>query len=250
MCINYFKKYSSKELLNMNPIDVYKIILNGRFNKRFPSGYWEDDNATNKAIGIIKWLLEKHLNLSRTEILEQVSAKFFINFKLRGMIATLFNDSPIEAVMNCYPNEFKVWEFNKVSSNYWTLETAIEATRWLIEEKYKFSLEDVKTRCSCEFFIENNLGGMLRIVFGGSNTLAIMNTYPGKFKPWELSQCPRGFWTNETGVLATKWLVEEKLKVDYFQVKLSDFRDNGLDGMLRSLYGSCYKTALKSAYPS
>lgn len=249
MDIDYSKKYSSEELFDMNPIDVYKIILNGNHNKRFPSGFWEDDDALNKASSIIRWLLESYLNLSRDEILEKVSTKFFIKYKLRGMVATLFNDSPIDAVMYSYPSEFKVWEFNKVPLNYWNLQNAIEASRWLIEDKHNFTLEDVRIRCTCAFFIENNLGGMLKTVFNGSNVLAIMSLYPGKFKPWELLQCPRGFWTKKTGIAATKWLVEERLKVNCYDVNLSDFRNNGLDGMLRCLYGSCYKTALKTAYP-
>ena len=94
-------------------------------------------------------------------------------------------------------------------------------------------------------FKENNLGGMLHTVFGSSNTLAVMTCYPNRFKSWELPQCSRGYWTKESGICATKWLVEEVLKVDVgtYEIKRSDFTDNNLSGMLRSFYNNDFRRA-------
>lgn len=238
----------------MDPISTYKIILYGKFNKNFPNGFWDSKEGKENAINIIKWLMDEKLKLSRDGIIENTSIKFFVNYKLRGMLMLLFNDSPIEAVMECYPSEFKVCEFKRVPNKYWNKETAIESVKWLIEEKFKFTGDEIKTKCSYKFFKSNNLGGMIDIVFNGSSSNAIMSSYPNRFKEWELVNCPKSFWNLDNGIKATKWLIEEKLKLDpktdLSFVRRKDFIDNGLDGMLCILYGKSFKKALNYAYPN
>ena len=74
------------------------------------------------------------------------------------------------------------------------METAREATIWLIEEKLKWSDDDIKEKLSANIFEKNSLGGMLAILFNDNSYFAIENAYPGKFKPWELSGTPKYFW--------------------------------------------------------
>ena len=65
--------------------------------------------------------------------------------------------------------------------SYWTKETAVEATIWLIEEKLKCSEEDNVKKLSQKTFYDNGLRGMLTQVFVNSPYAAINNAYPGKY---------------------------------------------------------------------
>ena len=156
------------------------------------------------------------------------------------MLFILFNNSPYFAIENAYPGKFKPWEFSKVPNNFWNLKTASEATIWLIEEKLKWSDEDVRRNLSQNTFKENSLRGMLDVLFNGSPYLAIENAYPGKFKPWEFTQVPNHFWNLKTAKEVTIWLIEEKLKWSDEDVKqklsLNTFKQYSLTGMLNYLF--------------
>ena len=61
---------------------------------------------------------------------------------------------------------------------------------------------------------------MIMKCFGNSPYEAINNAYPNKYKEWEFSFVPRGFWNDkENGIKATKWLIEEKLKLNDKELK-------------------------------
>lgn len=253
MFINYCKKYKSDELNLMDPVTVYKIVLNSKYNKRFPNKYWENENSLKNSIKIIKWLLEDKLKLTRVEILDKVCMEFFASNGLRGMLCKVFNNSPSLAIMYSYPGEFKPWEFKETPRNFWNLERGIEATKWLLEDKLNFSEKDIKEKCSFELFSNNGLGGMLRVVFNGSNVDAIMNSYPNRFLPWEINRVPKNFWSKETALEATRWLIEERLKFTEKDIKekldSKVFMDNGLWGMLSQVYGGSPFKAVDALYP-
>ena len=136
--------------------------------------------------------------------------------------------------------------------SYWTKETAVEATIWLIEEKLKWSEEDVVKKLSQKIFYDNGLRGMLR-VFDGSPYAAINSAYPDKYKPWQFPNVPLSYWNNETAAEATKWLIEEKLKwsEDTLLENLSAriFIKNGLRGMLNAVFANSPYAAINNAYP-
>ena len=93
---------------------------------------------------------------------------------------------------------------------------------------------------------------MLKKCYNGSPYQAINTAYPNKFKEWEFSIVPRNFWTKEKGIEATRWLIEEKLKLsdEELKEKLSSklFKHNGLSGMLQACFNNSYKKALQEAY--
>ncbi len=66
--------------------------------------------------------------------------------------------------------------------SYWTIDTGIEATKWLIEEKLCFnSSKDILDNINTNIFRENGLGGCLRTCFNDSPIDAIIYAYPDKF---------------------------------------------------------------------
>lgn len=62
-----------------------------------------------------------------------------------------------------------------------------------------------------------------------------------------------GYWTKENRIMATKWLIEEKLKIEpkeaLDKIKFDDFKNNRLSGMLWSKLNGSYLLAIKEAYP-
>ena len=211
------------------------------------NSFWNLKTAKEATI----WLIEEKLKWNDDDIKEKLSANTFIKNSLTSIIS-LFNGSPYLAIENAYPGKFKPWELPSVPKKNWNVKTAREATIWLIEEKLKWSDEDVRRNLSQNTFKENSLRGMLDVLFNGSPYLAIDNAYPGKFKPWELPSVPKKFWNLETAKEATIWLIEEKLKWSEEDVKqkLSRkiFRKNSLNGMLSSLFGNSPYLAIENAY--
>ena len=240
---NTFIKNSLTSIISLFNGSPYLAIENaypGKFKPwelpSVPKKNWNVKTAREATI----WLIEEKLKWSDEDVRRNLSQNTFKENSLRGMLDVLFNGSPYFAIENAYPGKFKAWEFAKVPKNFWNLKTASEATIWLIEEKLRWSDEDVRRNLSQNTFKENSLRGMLDVLFNGSPYLAIDNAYPGKFKPWELSSVPKKFWNLETAKEATIWLIEEKLKWSDEDVKekltLNTFKENSLKSMLNYLF--------------
>ena len=240
-------------ITNVTGISKYyleEVLAKG---KQFPKGVWNCNEKYDNAKEVTKTLIEKVLKWSDEDIRKKLSKKIFKENSLGGMLSNLFKNSPYLAIENAYPGKFKQWELSGVSKSFWNMETAKEATIWLIEEKLKWSDEDIKEKLSANIFKKNSLGGMLAVLFNDSPYRAIENAYPGKFKPWELPSVPQKFWNLETAKEATIWLIEEKLKWSDEDVKqkLSRkiFRENSLGGMLVILFNDNSYFAIENAYP-
>lgn len=250
----YSRKFNREELSNMHPVDAYKVVLFGRFNKILPRGFWEGDLGLAKARVIIKWLIEENLELSEEELKDQFSFEFLCNYKLRSMLRIVFSNSVFNVIDNSYPRKFKPWEFRKVPMHFWTKETGIEAVRWLIEERYRFDDEEVLKYFNYELFRNNGLHNMLKYVFDYSPYKALNSAYPNKYKAWQFQQSPRHCWDSDANCIeAIKWLIEDRLKFSDYEIKtkLSTrlFKENGLGGMMARFNNSPF-SAVNLAYPN
>lgn len=253
-------KYNKEDLYKMDAIDIYKLVLEGKYIKIFPKGFWQQPEALNNAKIITQYLIEEKLKWSDEEIKEQLSVKVLKENGLGGMSLCCFNSSPFKAIDHAYPNKFNAWEFPFVPSNYWSdvnngVEHGIKATKWLIEEKLKLSDEELKEQLSKKLFIENKMGSMLNICFNNSPYRAISLAYPNKFKPWEFKMSPMGYWKDvNNGIEATKWLIEERLKLNKIQIKeqlsIKLFKENNLIGMLSNCFNDSPYEAINMAYPN
>ena len=187
--IDYYRKYSKEELWNMDPVSVYKIVLYGKYNKKFPNNYWDRPDCLDLCKQIVRFLIEEQLKWSREQIKECLSIKTFTDNGLNGMLQVVFNKSPYAAIENTYPGSFHPWEFSSCTVGFWNKDTAKDANVWLLEKKLKWSDEDIKNNLSTEVFHNNGLRGMLRVVFKGSPYATIDNAYPEKFKRIDLKGC-------------------------------------------------------------
>ena len=245
------------EILNATFTKSLYAAINNAYPEKYkpwqfanvPNSYWTKETAAEAT----RWLIEEKLKWSEEELLKKLSTKTFCDNGLRGMLANVFDGSPYAAIDNAYPEKYKPWQFAKVPNSYWTKETAAEATRWLIEEKLKWSEEELLKKLSTKTFTDNKLVGMFASVFNRSPYAAINNAYPGKYKPWQFANVPKSYWTKETAAEATRWLIEEKLKWSEEELlkKLSTktFYDNGLGEMLNAIFTKSPYAAINNAYP-
>ena len=195
LTLNIFKKYSVLSMLvkvfNGSPYLAIENAYPGKFKPwELPcvsNSFWNLKTAKEATI----WLIEEKLKWNDDDIKEKLSANTFRKYSLTGMFIILFNASPYLAIDNAYPGKFKQWDLPSVQKKNWNVKTARAATIWLIEEKLKWSDEDVRRNLSQNTFKENSLRGMLDVLFNGSPYFAIENAYPGKFKPWEVARVPK-----------------------------------------------------------
>lgn len=249
------KKYTKEELYKMDAVEVYKLVLEGNYIKRFPAGFWQQPEALDNASKCIRYLIEDVLYLSDNDLKARLCRKMFDDNKLRGMLNTCFNGSPLKAIQLAYPNKFKPWEFNIVNNGYWQdINNIIESIHWLIEDKLKLTDDELKEKLSRNIFSDNGLDGMLSSCFNSSPVKAIQLAYPNKFKPWEFNCVAKNYWNDTSnGIKATRWLIEEKLKLTDEELKeqlsLKLFADNGLIGMLSSCFNNSPFKAIEMTYP-
>ncbi|MGV8167510.1 MAG: hypothetical protein ACLKAL_08685 [Alkaliphilus sp.] len=236
------------------PEEIYQLLLHGKI-KRFPLNFWNSQKAEERAAKVTIHLFEKVLQWNKEEIKERASRDIFVNHKLRTLLF-LYRNSPRELIQNAYPQKFKDWEFKKirVSKGFWTKETGIEATKWLFEEKLKWTEAEIKKQLTYREFHKHNLTGMLITCFNGSVFEAINSSYPQYYiKERELKSVTQNYWTKETLQEAIKWLIEEELKWTEEEVReklnTSVFIKHKLYPALLKIYEGKVSTALKDTYP-
>lgn len=250
------KRYNRADLFKMDAVEVYKLVLEGCVVKKFPDGYWRNGDSKKNATKCTKYLVEEILGYSDKELKENCTKEMFVKNKLGGMLQYYFKNSPYNAINNAYPGKFKEWEFKYVPMGYWRdKENAINAIKWMIEEKLKYSDKELKENLTYNTFRSYGLAGMMQHCFNNSPYNAINSAYPGKFKEWEFKYVPMYYWKNkENGVKATKWMIEEKLSLSEKEIKekLSAklFIDNGLHGMLHHCFNNSPYEAINYAYPN
>ena len=87
-----------QQLIQLIRINIILGNLNGA-----PRNYW----TKKRGIKATKWLIEEKLQLKDNEVIDVVSTKLFKENGLGGCLKTCFNDSPINAVVESYPEKYK-----------------------------------------------------------------------------------------------------------------------------------------------
>ena len=251
------KKFTKEELYKMNAVDVYKLVLERKYIKKFPNGFWQRPEAIDNAIKCTKYLIEDILNLNEEELKTQLSIHLFHKNKLGGMLSVCFNDSPYKAINIIYPERnYQPWEFNIVPQGYWNnIDNGINATKWLVETKLQLSEKELKEQLSLNLFKKYGLSGMLQYCFNDSPYKAITLSYPERnYQPWEFNIVPKGYWNNiDNGINAIKWLIETKLQLSEKELKeqlsLNLFKKYGLSSMLQYCFNDSPYKAIALSYP-
>lgn len=245
-------KINSEMIITMDAVDVYKLVLSKEIS-RFPTGFWMIPEAYDNAVKCIRYLVEEVLKLNIEDIPKRVSKKTFLTNKLGGMITTLFNNSPIDAIELSYPGRFKPWEFSQVSNGYWDSDDNVkDALEWLMS---KISENDVVDKWNQDFIYSNDLRGMLEVRFDSSPYKALDYIRPGRFKPWELKMnVPNNYWDLDSNVRdALEWLIKKETLNGNLNVVdiwcLDIFKKNGLKGLVDIKFNSSPFKALDYVRP-
>lgn len=90
-------------------------------------------------------------------------------------------------------------------------QNAIKYVTYLIEELLKWDDKKILKCLSNKVFAEYGLLSIITNLYKGSVYSIVEDTYPGRFKPWELSQISKGYWNETTAKEALLWVVKEKL---------------------------------------
>lgn len=184
-------------------------------------GFWKEKDNVGEAI---RWLIEEKLKWGREDIVNNFSIELLQKHKMESATT---NFSLYAVIELAYPGEFKPWELKVLARGFWdNTDNVIWAMRWLIEEKLKWTREDI-----CKKYSRNTLGANCLWSLTSKYSLydLINMTYPNEFKPWELNVVPRGYWSDKNNLKnATKWLVEEKLKCKTKQDVITNFNMNTL----------------------
>lgn len=142
--------------------------------KRVQGGFWRSSDNRRE---FIIWLAEKEgLNPYSKEGLRKITAE--VLNKYGGSKALLYAGGLYELLDSVCPGKYMKWEIIKMSS--WTEQETVEAIHWLIEEKLRYTPEQVCKMKVAEFDAYN-LGGMLQKGCGHSIMKALELAYPGKY---------------------------------------------------------------------
>jgi hypothetical protein len=198
-----------------------------------PNDYWRGKDGRKHGYEASMWLINDILHWSKDDIRNNLNQQIFSDNYLLGMFKIIYHSSLYEWVEAIYPKEFQPWEIGEhVANDFWDVDKGIKATKWLIMTKLKWKKEDVIEKYDKQVFVDNGLYGMIQRCFNTSPYLALNSAFPGRYNPWELKMCPIGYWNLENGIIATKWLIEKRLKwKDHdIRAKLSGvtFKQNGL----------------------
>lgn len=256
-----YLKTSKKHNYNLellSEVEIFDLVLSKKIS-RFPKYFFEDVGAEKYCAQIVRHLMDDILNWDSELIKKNLRKDVFYDNGLGGMLNTLYNSSPYEAICIAYPERnYKPWDFVNAPNNYWRGKDGKlhgkQAMKWLIEERLEWTYDDIRKKLNHQVFIDNNLLGMIKIVYHSNLFEAVDALYPGVFQRWELGDhVVNEFWTKEEGIKAVKWLIQERLcwTDDDIRERLNKdvFIENGLYGMIQRCFNSSPSEAILTAYP-
>ncbi len=179
---------------------------------------WFQEDRMQIAGQATRWLIEERLGIPVEDIPKRISIR---EFHMNGLskLLDLFNQNLSQVIENAYPGRFKPWQFNE-QADIWksseALETAQQATIWLIEDRLHQPHDKAAQHLTRRHFLNNGLGFMLGALFNHSHFLALENTLP-ELKSNEVFQKALFTYSQEVREINAKWeALAEKIAVNHF----------------------------------
>ena len=124
-------------------------------------GYWSDESNIRKAL---KWLFEDKLDIANTG--HKVTREDFVNNGLGGLLSHYFHNTISATILFMYPET--PWIYSRiVPVDYWdNRDNMLRALKWLFENK--LDIANTGHKVTRHDFVNNGLGGFLRICFNHS----------------------------------------------------------------------------------
>ncbi|MFZ2960832.1 MAG: ATPase, T2SS/T4P/T4SS family [Candidatus Ozemobacteraceae bacterium] len=216
------------------------------------------DDANLLAREALDWMMTVKLGCSRGDLPGLLTSDLFKDAGLDPLLAR-FNGSIYQLVQAVYPSVFKPWQFPEEESRLWfredRLETAKDATRWLVESRLSLPVDEVPKVIGLKDFHQHGLSNLLDL-FNQSLFAVIENAYPGRFKPWEFAE-QGDLWRGPEALTVARdaviWLIEERLQWQRSaapaQLTRRHFLHHGLGFMLGSLFNHSPLMAIENVFP-
>lgn len=255
MLNTYFKKSIFAALDNAYPGEFHpwEIVHARRMLFIGPFGHQMARRA-------VHWMVFEKLKFTEHD-LNKITVKTFSHHGLGDMLYNVYQGSPLLALQDAGMYSYHPWEMQHTPNGYWKGEVglthAVEAVKWLVEEKLRVPIDEIPSRIRFRHFAESGLGTMIKSVFNGSPFQAMDAAYPGQFKKWQFSCVGKGYWSGEDGLQHAKeamaWLIHDKLKITVAEIPLvigvQTFKQYGLYGMFTKLFNRSVTKALDVLYP-
>ncbi|TCW43788.1 hypothetical protein EC917_1396 [Bacillus thuringiensis] len=142
-----------------------------------PLNFWTKE----KALTILKWIIEEKEGLSQEKLLGLYGKKWLEKNKLGAPLAMYWNSSPYAMINDLYPRRFKEWEFRVTPVGYWSKRKALEALRWTIEEKEKLDEKQLLKVFNQKWLIKQKLWTPLKRYWKGSPYEMLIALYSNRF---------------------------------------------------------------------
>ena len=248
---NKYNKRIDEIAFSNSLMEVYKKVLDGSLES-FPYGTWRNFPLDRSVlIPIIKYAIEEVCGYKTVkDFTEKYTYEDLMKkAKLSGMITIIFNGSGWDAISLAYPG-IPLWEFKtKKPRIYWEDEkNAIGALRWLINDKLKWSHEEVVENYSRRFLVDNCLRSPLESNNNDSFKLLEM-AFPGQYQSHELKRISTtAKYTSKDDTLQyLKQIFDAMSDNELKQLSYRFFLDKGLYKVYRK-YGSAFNI-LDAIYP-
>ena len=211
-----------------------------------PISYWTRDKciqATKDILELEKW--------TDDDIRNKRIAPLFVKYKVTTIYITFFKGKPYTLINSIYPNKFKPWEIGRAPKHYWNIETGKLALKWMIEDKLKWSVADVKEKYCFKVIRKYKLEAMINIVFSCSLYKAINETYPDTFKEEDFTYVPMNYWTRDKAIKAIKAVLDKLSEEDIKQnVTVKFFIINKLRSPFHKYFRNSPFLVLNTIYPN
>ncbi len=237
------RKYIKRDYTKMRPMDVYDLVRYGDLRK-FPNNYLSKEVIKE----IVRHVFLKELKLKRADII-LLDHDFFMEHSMGGF-RKFFDMKDYYVIKYCFPEmDIKAWELRKVEPKFWEdKENQKEFILWVMEKEKinPYSKEDLRG-FTARTIIKHGGSRILKSEDDIYTIIAPVIEY--RFKEWEIMKVR--VWKKEKIIAAVKWLVEEKMHYTLEQactLKVSDFKNYNLDGMLQKGCNHSILNALNLTY--
>ena len=179
---------------------------------------WFQEDRFEIAGNATRWLIEERLGMPVEEIPKRISIREFHTNGLSKLL-DLFNQNLAMVIENAYPGKFRPWQFNE-QAEIWrspeAMETARQATEWLINDRLHLTPEKAAQHLTRRHFINNGLGQMIGSLFNHSHFMALENCIE-ELKSNEIFQKALFNYAHEVREITAKWeTIAEKIAINHF----------------------------------
>lgn len=141
-----------------------------------PNGFWKSKKHCKQ---VTQWIAKKeNIHRDHKKFAKIISADLYEKY---GVQKAVYAMGGLYNIVNyTYPGRYKPWDLNKIAVV--TDDIVIAATKWLIEERLKWSFDDVCNNLTAKTFYDYGIGNVLCKGCRHSPIIALEKAYPGIYK--------------------------------------------------------------------